>query len=66
MMAGLDLYEEDGHHMLPVDMWIEIQCVLKNTTGKKHLTVEMIRITILLKPVRERDEAQLALAFRLP
>ncbi|GFT67570.1 hypothetical protein TNCV_2361571 [Trichonephila clavipes] len=53
----LDLYMDDGHHMSPVDISSKIPSILEITTGKIRLTVEIIRILILLRLGRERDEA---------
>ncbi|GFX85578.1 hypothetical protein TNCV_3717481 [Trichonephila clavipes] len=46
----------DDHHMQPVDILSEITSILEDTTGRKHLTVEIIRIMILLTLNRERNE----------
>ncbi|GFU41962.1 hypothetical protein TNCV_4676691 [Trichonephila clavipes] len=57
MMVGIGLYMDDVHSLQPVDISSEIPSFSENTTGRKHLTFEIIRIIILLRLSRERDEA---------
>ncbi|GFX29586.1 hypothetical protein TNCV_4776581 [Trichonephila clavipes] len=60
MVVGLCLDMGNGHHKCPVDIFPNSQ-LFREYIQKKHLTIEFIRIMILLRLSREQDEAPLCL-----